>query len=78
MKIKIDAAGGKVTFLYEEELGLWDKLKGVKTITRASHVEPDLKGDWWASMVKGPVLGPFATRGEALRAEVRWLEENLL
>ena len=44
-------------------------------ITRASHVEPDAEGFWWAGMgpVDGPVLGPFSSRTEALGAERRWL-----
>ena len=44
-------------------------------ITRASHVEPDLDGNWWADMgpVEGPVLGPFGSRSEALAAERGWL-----
>ena len=42
---------------------------GKLQITRASHVEPDLDGNWWADMgpVGGPVLGPFGTRGERFR-----------
>jgi hypothetical protein len=33
---------------------------------------------WWADMlpVRGPVLGPFDTREEALREEVVWLNAN--
>ena len=48
---------------------------GKLQITRASHVEPDSDGNWWADMgpVGGPVLGPFGTRGEALQAERGWL-----
>jgi len=44
-------------------------------ITRASHVEPDRDGLWWADMgpVSGPVLGPFKNRTEALGAEREWL-----
>ena len=34
--------------------------------------------DFWADMmiVDGPVLGPFATRDEALDAEHRWLLDH--
>ena len=48
---------------------------GKLQITRASHVEPDRDGCWWADMgpVDGPVLGPFRNRTEALGAERRWL-----
>jgi hypothetical protein len=40
---------------------------GKLRITRASHVEPDAEGYWWAEMAPsgGPVLGPFRTRTEA-------------
>jgi hypothetical protein len=48
---------------------------GKLLITRASHVEPDADGNWWADMgpVEGPVLGPCASRSEALQAEREWL-----
>jgi len=44
-------------------------------ITRASHLEPDRDGFWWADMGPsgGPVLGPFRSRSEALGAERGWL-----
>lgn len=39
--------------------------------------------DWWADMSPsthgpGPVLGPYTTRAEALKAEVDWINENVL
>ncbi len=48
-------------------------------ITRASHVEPDAEGYWFADMgpVGGPVLGPFRSRTEALGAEREWLAERM-
>jgi len=48
---------------------------GKLQITRASHVEPDRDGFWWADMgpVEGPALGPFNNRTEALGAERGWL-----
>jgi hypothetical protein len=48
-------------------------------IERASHLDPDAKGQWWADLspVHGPTLGPFAQRSDALAAEVRWLEDYL-
>ena len=51
---------------------------GRLAIRRASHVEPDGAGLWWADMspVDGPRLGPFDCRSEALAAEVSWLENN--
>jgi hypothetical protein len=62
-------AGGLVRCLYGEELDL--RALGKLQITRASHVEPDRDGFWWADMgpVDGPVLGPFRSRSAALEAE---------
>ena len=72
MELVVDA-GGDVRCVYGEELELREL--GRLQITRASHVEPDSDGNWWADMgpVGGPVLGPFGTRGEALAAERGWL-----
>jgi hypothetical protein len=48
-------------------------------IRRASQVEPDAAGLWWADLapVGGPMLGPFARRMQALTAEQTWLEKWL-
>ena len=48
------------------------------TNTRGSHVEPSEAGHWTADLspVGGPLLGPFATRSEALSAERAWFEHN--
>ena len=48
---------------------------GRVSIRRASHVEPDATGDWFADLapVGGPRLGPYGLRGDALAAEVAWL-----
>lgn len=64
---------GDVRCIYDESLDL--RAFGRLTITRASHVEPDSDGNWWADMgpVEGPVLGPYASRSEALGAERGWL-----
>ena len=69
----IVAGDGGVRCIYDESLDL--RALGKLQITRASHVEPDLDGYWWADMgpVGGPVLGPFGSRSEALQAEKRWL-----
>lgn len=49
-------------------------------IQRGSHVEPTADGQWTADLspVKGPLLGPFFMRTEALDAEVAWLLEHWL
>ena len=72
MELVVDA-GGDVRCVYGEELDLREI--GKLQITRASHVEPDRDGFWWADMgpVEGPVLGPFKNRTEALQAERGWL-----
>jgi hypothetical protein len=72
MQLVVDA-GGSVRCIYDEALDLREI--GKLQITRASHVEPDAEGSWWADMgpVDGPVLGPFTSRSEALGAERGWL-----
>ena len=72
MELVVDS-GGDVRCIYDEALDLLEL--GKLQITRASHVEPDRDGYWWADMgpVRGPVLGPFGNRTEALQAERGWL-----
>ena len=72
MELVVDAGGG-VRCVYGEELDLREI--GKLQITRASHVEPDTDGYWWADMGPsgGPVLGPYGSRSEALRVEREWL-----
>jgi hypothetical protein len=67
-----------VKCLYGEELDL--RQLGELSIHRASHVEPDARGQWLADLspVGGPTLGPFGTRSEALAAEEAWLVANRL
>ena len=67
---------GSVKCIYDEALDLREI--GRLQITRASHVEPDAAGYWWADMGPsgGPVLGPYASRSKALAAEVRWLVDS--
>jgi hypothetical protein len=69
-------AGGSVRCIYGEapdprEIG---KLQA----TRASHVEPDAQGYWWADLRPsgGPVLGPFRSRLEVLEKEREWLRRS--
>jgi hypothetical protein len=64
---------GAVRCIYGEELDLGEL--GEVQISRASFVEPDEQGRWWAEMapVVGPKLGPFDRRSDALAAEGEWL-----
>ena len=64
--------------LYDEAIPL--NALGRLSIRRGSHVEPDDVGQWWGDLspVDGPKLGPFATRSEALAAEVNWLTAHWL
>jgi hypothetical protein len=72
MELVVGCDGG-VRCIYDEALDLREI--GRLMITRASHVEPDRDGFWWADMgpVDGPVLGPYGSRTEALGAEREWL-----
>ena len=69
---------GEIRCLYDEAIDL--AAIGHPVISRASHVEPDAEGQWWADLspVDGPILGPFHQRTEALGAEYVWLEEQWL
>jgi hypothetical protein len=77
MQMVIDAQGC-VHCLYDEAIDL--SLLGTVSIRRASHVEPDDLGRWWADLapVGGPILGPFDRRSGALEAESDWLEAHRL
>jgi hypothetical protein len=69
----VAGAGGDVRCIYDEAMDL--RQIGKLQITRASHVEPDAEGNWWADMGPsgGAVLGPYGSRSEALGAEREWL-----
>jgi hypothetical protein len=77
MRLVIDHTG-VVRCLYAETINL--AALGAVSIRRASHVEPDKDGKWYAdlSLSSGPILGPFRLRSEALEAEREWLEARLL
>jgi len=72
------APDGGVRCIYDEVIDL--TVLGRLDVSRASHVEPDALGQWWADLapVGGPVLGPFAQRSAALAAELNWLQSNWL
>ena len=67
---------GTVHTVYDEALDL--RVIGSISIRRASTVEPDETGQWWADLkpVDGPKLGPCQLRSEALAAERAWLETH--
>ncbi len=69
---------GTVCFVYSELINLASL--GPVQIHRASHVEPDEQGRWWADLspVRGPALGPFHLRSDAVAAEVGWLERHVI
>jgi hypothetical protein len=69
---------GIVNCLYEEVLDF--RTLGQPLIRRASRVEPDEQGRWWADLspVRGPELGPFERRSDALTAEAAWLFSHRL
>ena len=75
MQLRIDP-GGVVHAVYDETIDL--AVLGTVSIRRASHVETDAHGQWWADLspVSGPQLGPFARRSAALAAERDWLEQH--
>jgi hypothetical protein len=77
MHLLIDPRG-RIRCVYAESIDL--SQLGDSTIRRASHVEPDDRGRWWADLspVDGPALGPFDRRGAALAAEQEWLDDNWL
>ena len=68
---------GTLRFIHNDDMQALIE-QGEAKIVRASHVEPNERGQWEADMSPsdGPVLGPFRTRGEALDAEVAWLKAN--
>ena len=67
---------GTVTTLYTELLDL--AALGAMNIARASQVEPDDRGQWFAQLIDGPTLGPYPRRSDALAAEVEWLTAHRL
>ena len=65
--------------VYDEAIELSEL--GRLRIRRASVVEPDAHGWWWADLspAGGPRrLGPFTRRSAALAAEALWLAEHWL
>ena len=77
-QILIVIGGGKTTAIYSDALVEAFAGEGELKTRRASHVEPCADG-WQADMAPmgGPILGPYALRQTALKAEVAWLEKHL-
>jgi hypothetical protein len=77
MQLLIDPQG-KVRCLYSEDIDL--ATLGRLTVRRASSVDVDAQGKWWADLALsgGPRLGPFEKRSMALQAEEGWLQIDML
>ena len=77
MEIIVEPAG-TARCLYAEDIDL--TCLGEVDVVRASFVEPDHEGKWWADLlpVGGPKLGPFDRRSDALAAETDWLRAHWL
>jgi hypothetical protein len=75
MQLIINPAGN-LRGIYGEEFDL--HVLGSVEIRRASQVEPDEFGSWWADLspVGGPKLGPFLCRSQAIVAELQWLHDH--
>lgn len=67
--------GGTVRTIYSELVD--PHAIGDPKFSRASTVEPDENGLWWAdlAMSNGPRLGPYSRRSRAVEAEIAWLKE---
>ena len=74
IKVLIDSQG-RIKYLHSDEMNSLRERLGSFTIRRASNVDPDEAGNWYADLapVEGPHLGSFDTRAEALGAEAEWL-----
>jgi hypothetical protein len=76
MELLIVRPGGRIVCLYTETIEL--SALGRLDIRRASEVEPDRSGRWFAAIRHGLTLGPFQRRSQALEAERQWLQRRLL
>ena len=77
MQLVIEASG-QVRCIYDEVIDLTSL--GRVSIVRASHVEPQKNCQWLVDLgpLRGPQLGPFARRSDALAAEAAWLLSHWL
>lgn len=72
------APDGSARFVHDDDVAEVMAEVGALTVRRASHVEPDGEGKWYADLspVGGPMLAGFDRRGQALAAEHAWLIEH--
>ena len=77
MDLVIDMRG-QVRCIYFETIDL--AALGKLRIRRASHVEPDVNGQWHVDLTEigGPKFTGFDKRSSALEAEIAWLRANWL
>lgn len=78
----IVATDGTIRYIHHDKLTESFAALGPVRIRRASYVEPDEHGHWYADLspVGGPKLGPFPSHGrqDALQAETLWLTEHYI
>ena len=70
---------GIARFIYDDAvMGVMNEISEKVCVKRASHVEPDENGLWFADMapVGGEKFIGFKTRQEALDFEVDWLNQH--
>lgn len=72
--------GGMIHAIYDDSFVVFADDAEFISRQRASHVEPYGVFGWQADMrpVGGPILKGFATRAEALSAEVRYINRHVI
>lgn len=74
---------GNIHGLYSDDVAQL----GSREIARASNVEPDANGKWFVQLTDDPrngehrnkIIGKdFESRDEAIKFEVKWIEENII
>lgn len=75
-EFQIRISGDSIRYIYDDLLLPLAKL-GVSQINRASYVEP-LNVEWWVDLspIRGPKLGPFKRKEDALKSEIDWINSN--
>lgn len=77
MKI-ILGVDGVVRYVYNDVIHKHMSTLGEATIKRATHVEPDENGMWYADLspVGGEKITGFKTHKEAIDFELKWLSKH--